>query len=158
MMRRFWLGVINGCYVTHGETYLESEASFNEQATPTLWWSHGGTLHGSSPQGIAFLRKLLEEAVNLPGSQIGLDPQSDPYYLNASVLRRSDKRVQMVLYFFDFHQPIWYEFPLPDGPFRADLIDPEACTITPVAGEHAGKAKLRLSGKPFGAIRFLALT
>jgi hypothetical protein len=47
MARRFWLGVIAGCYVTHGETLLDADASMDEDATPTLWWSHGGTLKGT---------------------------------------------------------------------------------------------------------------
>jgi len=28
MTRRFWLGVVSGCYVTHGETYLDPEQPF----------------------------------------------------------------------------------------------------------------------------------
>ena len=53
------------------------------------------------------------------------------------------------------HQPVWYEFPLPAGVFRAELIDPVAGMITPVAGTHSGKAaKLRLVVKPYQAVRF----
>src|SRR6201994_3745070 len=62
MARRFWLGVIAGCYVTHGETLLPADSPMTEDTTPTLWWSHGGELHGSSPAQIAFLRKLVEES------------------------------------------------------------------------------------------------
>ena len=59
--RRFWLGVVAGCYVTHGETYLDPEQPFDENTTPTLWWSHGGRLKGTSPARIGFLRKLVED-------------------------------------------------------------------------------------------------
>ncbi len=59
--RRFWLGVMAGCYVTHGETYLDPQQPLDENTTPTLWWAHGGTLKGTSPERIAFLRKLVEE-------------------------------------------------------------------------------------------------
>jgi hypothetical protein len=152
---RFWLGVMAGCYVTHGETYLDPNLPFDENTTPTLWWSHGGALHGTSPAQIGFLRKLLEESVQ-SGAKAGLDPQDKPYYLNASTHGPDGKSVRTILYYFDFHQPIWYEFPLPEGTFTAEYLDPIARTITPVPGKHSGKAKLKLSGQPFQALRFRA--
>ena len=87
MLRRFWLGVIAGCYVTHGETYLDPDQPFDENTTPTLWWSHGGKLHGTSPERIAFLRKLVEETAAAAGKdakRTGLEAQPAAYYLNAS--------------------------------------------------------------------------
>ncbi len=149
MTRRFWLGVIAGCYVTHGETYLDPEQPLDENTTPTLWWSHGGTLHGSSPARIAFLRRLVEEAATAAGLEAGVAP----YYLNAS--NKDAKGVtQEILYYMDFHQPIYYEFPLPDGSFTAELIDPWQMTVTAVPGRFSGKTKLKLSGRPFQAVRF----
>ena len=52
MTRRFWLGMANGAYVGHGETYLDPH--------DILWWSKGGVLHGESPRRIAFLRGIIE--------------------------------------------------------------------------------------------------
>ena len=152
MARRFWLGVINGCYVTHGETYLEGN-SFNENETPTIWWSHGGQLHGSSPKQIAFLRKLVEETASST-SKPGLAPQQNPYYLNASAINPTTRKTEAILYYFDYHQPVWYEFPLPEGTFIAEQIDPQEATLTKVEGHWSGKAKIRLPAKPYQALRF----
>jgi hypothetical protein len=152
MARRFWLGVISGCYVTHGETYLTG-ADLDPNSTPTLWWSHGGTLHGTSPKQIAFLRKLLEESM-MPGVRVGLQPAQNPYYLNAAAVEVVTGKTQTILYFMDYHQPIWYEFPLPEGAFRAELVDPQQGTSQPVSGQFNQKAKLRLPVKPYQAVRF----
>jgi hypothetical protein len=157
MTRRFWLGVIAGCYVTHGETYLDPDSTFDENATPTLWWSHGGTLKGTSPARIAFLRKLVEETASAAGAdavRTGLEAPAVQYYLNASTLDATAKLTQEILYYMDFHEPIYYEFPLPDGNFSAEFIDPWAMTVTAVPGNFSGKTKLKLSGKPFQALRF----
>jgi hypothetical protein len=154
MARRFWLGVIAGCYVTHGETYLAPDSSFDENATPTLWWSHGGTLKGTSPARIHFLRKLVEESnAHVAASRAGLEAQPAAYYLNASVLDEH-KNTDAILYFMDFHQPIFYEFPLPEGNFTAELIDPWEMKITPLPGTCHGKFKQKLNGGPFQAVRF----
>jgi hypothetical protein len=153
MARRFWLGVINGCYVTHGETYLAGPSNFDVNSTPTLWWSHGGALHGSSPQQIAFLRKLLEDAMP-SGTRVGLQPPDNPYYLNASTVDAKTGQAQTILYYLDYHQPVWYDFPLPEGTFSAELIDPQQGTFKPVNGRFSGKSKLELTVRPYQAIRF----
>jgi hypothetical protein len=61
MVRRFWDGVVNGGYVTHGETFGND--------TDTIWWAKGGKLIGESVPRIAFLRRILED-----GPDEGLDP------------------------------------------------------------------------------------
>jgi hypothetical protein len=157
MTRRFWLGVIAGCYVTHGETYLDPDQPLDENGTPTIWWSHGGKLHGTSPERIAFLRKLVEETAAAAGKdarRTGLEAQAAPYYLNAATVDATGASVQRILYFMDLHQPIYYEFPLPEGKFMAELIDPWEMTITELPGTFAGTTKLKLSGRPFNAVRF----
>jgi hypothetical protein len=153
MTRRFWLGVVAGCYVTHGETYLN--AGGGEDENDKIWWSNGGKLSGSSPARIGFLRKLLEET-----TAIGLEASPEPYYLNAVSFAQSPQGVEAklppaaILYYFDFHQPIQYTFPLGAGMYRAEFIDPWQMTITPIAGRFSGKATLQLPGKPYQAIRF----
>jgi hypothetical protein len=157
MTRRFWLGVIAGCYVTHGETLLDPDQPLDENTTPTLWWAHGGNLKGSSPARIAFLRKLVEETAAMAGKdakRTGLEAQAAPYYLNAVSLDSAGATTQEILYFTDFHQPIFYEFPLPPGKFTAELVDPWEMKITVVPGTFEGKTKLKLTGRPYQALRF----
>ncbi|HEY3456278.1 MAG TPA: DUF5605 domain-containing protein [Bryobacteraceae bacterium] len=137
LVRRFWLGVTQGAYVGHGETYLDPH--------DILWWSKGGVLHGESPQRIAFLRRILEQAP--PG---GLNPASE-YYPAAGQPGR------YYLYYFDYHQPNGYEFDLPpSASYKADLIDPWEMTITPIPGSFRGKFRLSLPGKPYLAARLQA--
>jgi hypothetical protein len=149
---RFWRGLIAGAYVSHGETLLSEHDSFDEDATPQLWWAHGGSLIGTSPQRIAFLRKVLEEIIQI-GKQSGLEPVPNGYYTSANVLDGSGNAVA-ALYFFDYHQPIWNEFTLPKGQFSAELIDPWAMTRHAVGGSFSGKAKLKLPAKPYQALLF----
>jgi hypothetical protein len=157
MARRFWLGVIAGCYVTHGETLLDPDGPLDESKTIVLWWAHGGKLRGTSPERIGFLRKLVEEtatASDRNSKRTGLEAQHAPYYLNATAFDATGTSAQEILYYTDYHQPIFYEFPLPDGKFTAELIDPWAMTTTPLPGMYSGKTKIKLTGKPYQAVRF----
>jgi Domain of unknown function (DUF5060)/Protein of unknown function (DUF4038)/Domain of unknown function (DUF5605) len=158
MARRFWLGVLAGCYVTHGETYLDPDAAMDENMTPVLWWAHGGTLKGTSVARIGFLRRLVEEMAAKGGERAGLEAGVAPYYLNASSVSVSvdggSFGTQDILYSMDFHQPIYYEFPLPEGSYSAEMVDPWGMTLTAVPGKFAGKTKLRLLGKAFQGVRF----
>jgi hypothetical protein len=150
MTRRFWLGVVAGCYVTHGETYLDPKLKAQESSTQKIWWSHGGKLTGSSPERIAFLRKILE------GTTVrGLNASENPYYLNAVSSRGSKSAPEAILYYLDFHQPGEYEFPLGEGRYKAEIIDPWEMTIAAVPGTHTGNARLTLPVKPYQAIRFM---
>jgi hypothetical protein len=54
MVRRCWEGAVRGGYVGHGETYLSDDE--------VLWWSKSGVLHGSSPERIGLLDRILSEA------------------------------------------------------------------------------------------------
>lgn len=148
MERRFWLCIAAGAYGGHGETYVSEDDIENDKAV--LWWSHGGKLKGTSPPRIAFLRKIVEETATVGGGQIGLTQLAIPYYPSA---KRS--RDEAFLFYFDFHEPLYYDFPLPEkGKYRAELIDPWAMTVTPVAGEFSGVSRIKLSGKPYRAARF----
>jgi hypothetical protein len=136
MMRRFWLAIVAGTYATHGETYISTDGK------PV--WSDGGTLHGTSPERIGFLRKLVEES-----TRTGLNEFEGSYYLSAGTAN------ELYLWFFDYHQPAEHVFPLTENTqFQADLIDPWEMTIKPVDGRFSGKSKLQLPGKPYQAVRF----
>lgn len=161
MAHRFWRGMMAGGYVTHGETLLSPTDAMEENNTPTLWWSHGGKLNGTSPKRIGFLRKLVEESVpdkHPKFTRTGLDAAESAYYLNISAVGLDGKSAAYILYYFDFHQPIWYEFPLPEGNFSAEIIDPWAMTVHSVPGSFRSKTKLRLAGIPYQAVRFRRLS
>jgi hypothetical protein len=157
MLRRFWRGIVAGCYVTHGETYLDPALPLDENTTPTIWWAHGGKLHGTSPTRIAFLRKLVEEIAAAAGEdakRTGLEAQAAGYYLNASSLDASGKEAEEILYYLDEHQPIFYDFPLPAHEFTAEMIDPWEMKVSPLPGTFQGKSKIKLPGRPYQAVRF----
>ena len=161
LSRRFWLVVIAGCYATHGETYLDPNQPFDENSTPTLWCSGGAKLHGTSPTRIAFLRKLLDSTATAAGrnaKRTGLEAQPAGYYLNAHTVDASGKEALEIFYYFDFHQPIYYDFPLPEGKYTAEFIDPWEMTVTPLSEEFSGKPKLKLTGRPYQALRFRRIT
>jgi hypothetical protein len=141
MTRRFWQAAAQGCYGGHGETYLD--------ANDTLWWSHGGVLHGSSPAKIAFLRKLLEETIALGPGPIGFTNFSD----DPMGARRANDSA--LFYYFDEHQPAEGTFTLPDGKtYIAEYIDTVQLTRTPLPGEYSGKADVKLPGTPWGSLWF----
>jgi hypothetical protein len=157
MTRRFWLGVMGGCYVSHGETLLDPDGPLDEDTTPTLWWAHGGKLKGTSPARIGFLRKLVEETAARAGKdakRTGLEAQAKAYYLNASSLDSTGTATQEILYYTDYHQPVFHEFPLPAGKYTAELVDPWEMKITALQGTFEGKTKLKLTGRPYQAVRF----
>jgi hypothetical protein len=151
MTRRFWLCIVAGVYPGHGETYIPKGITDNDQTV--IWWSHGGTLKGTSPSRIAFLRKIAEETASLGGGQMGLQQIDNPYYPAAK--RPHD---EAFLFYTDYHQPMYYDFPLPEkGKYRGELIDPWEMTVTPIQGVFSGKSRVDLTGKPYQAIRFVRL-
>jgi hypothetical protein len=136
LTRRFWLAVTSGAYCTHGEVIARKGAKDGLSAD-------GAVLLGESPARIAFLRKLVEE------TDIGLEEFPNSYYKSAG------KPGELYLYYFDFHRPANYPFPLPENvKFSAELIDPWAMTITPLPGTFSGKSDIQLSERPYQAVRF----
>ncbi|MGB7156799.1 MAG: DUF5060 domain-containing protein [Tepidisphaeraceae bacterium] len=153
MVHRIWQGTICGTYVGHGETYMRPD--------DVLWWSKGGTLRGTSPKRIAFLRQIVEA-----GPSRGLDPidkWDDP----------SVAGVAGEYYLIYFGRNALTEWPfdlyregLEDGmAFRAEIIDTWNMTITPVERTfrvvvdskyraHAeGNPVIEMPGQPWMALR-----
>jgi hypothetical protein len=136
LVRRYWEGVLRGGYMGHGETYVHPD--------DILWWSHGGQMHGSSPERIAFLRNLLEE-----GTSKGLTPI--PYAWDAVC---GGVEGEFYLLYFGVHQPAFRDMNLPEGgSYHIDVIDTWDMTITPIEGVHEREVKVILPGKPYMAIR-----
>lgn len=135
MTRRFWMAVISGAYGTHGEVYMDDKQPV---------WSNGGTLHGTSPARIGFLRSLLEDS-----TRYGVNQDYPSYYYSAN------HKKEVYLWYFDYHRPAEYTFPLPDDTtFKAEWIDPWEMSIHEIPGTHRGKTKLKLPGRPYLAARF----
>ena len=60
-----------------------------------------------------------------------------------------------ILYYFDYHRPARYDFPLPTtNNYSATLVDPYNMTMTPVSGTFSGKSRISLPNKPYQAIVF----
>lgn len=136
MTRRFWEGAIRGGYVGHGETYVNPEE--------ILWWSKGGRLTGTSPERIAFLRKIMEES---PGGTLNPLPSdwdvpcagiTDEYYL----------------YYFGYNQPRFRNFSRKPGTrYQAEVIDTWNMTVEKLEGVFEGAFRIELPGKSFMAVR-----
>jgi Domain of unknown function (DUF5060)/Protein of unknown function (DUF4038)/Domain of unknown function (DUF5605) len=136
MTRRFWLAIVYGVYASHGEVF----ASETGEAT----WSDAGRLRGESGPRIAYLRALIEKI-----TKIGLNTPEVAYYLNAGTPN------ELYLYYFDYHRPARYDFPLPTtANFSATVIDPYNMTSTSLAGTFSGKSRITLPNKPYQAIVF----
>ncbi len=142
MTRRFWMAAVQGTYCGHGETFL------NEN--DILWWSHGGVLHGKSPERIALLRTLLEETIAVGPGPIGFTYMGDHPLFGA---RRPNDSVWF--YYFDEHQPAEMTFMLPQGKkYSAELVDTLTLERTPLHGEFSGEIQLKLPGRPWLSLWF----
>jgi hypothetical protein len=136
MTRRFWLAIINGAYATHGEVFISQTGESS--------WSDAGRLRGESAPRIAFLRSIVEKITT-----VGLNEYEGAYYLSAGTPN------QLYLYYFDYHRPARYNFPLPvTANFSAMLIDPYNMTTKPIPGTFSGKSLIELPNRPYQAIVF----
>ena len=135
MVRRFWEGMLRGAYVTHGETYVHPQDK--------IWWTKGGQLYGESPERIAFLRQIMEQAPekcqpiktirDVP--TIGIEGE---YYLQ----------------YYGLHRPSYRIVELPeDAIFRAEIIDAWNMTVTKLPGELSGTSRIDLPDQTDLAIR-----
>ncbi len=142
MTRRFWEAYTRGGYGQHGETYLHPQ--------DILWWSHGGKLHGTSPERIAFLRRIMAEA---PGY---LEPAAAMF--DESVVSDGGMfgPASYLLYYFGANRPGERRFMLPEGKrYKAQVIDTWEMTVED-AGVFSGTFVLPMPGKPYIAVRFIA--
>lgn len=140
MTRRFWEGALRGGFVGHGETYLNSEE--------VLWWSKGGKLHGSSPERIAFLRRIMEE-----GPEEGLNPMQLAWDAPAAGIPD-----EYYLYYYGFNQPRYREYRMKPGTkYKVEVIDTWNMTIQELEGSYEGKFRIELPGKQYMAVRMTSV-
>jgi hypothetical protein len=136
MSHKFWESVCRGGYGGHGETYMHQD--------DVLWWAKGGKLHGQSPQRIAFLRSIVEDAPSetwIPlshgneWSTVGIDGEYS-------------------LTYFGHAQPSYWPMTLSDdAEYSVDVIDTWDMTTTTLPEEFSGTCRVPLPGRPFCAIR-----
>lgn len=167
LVHRFWMGTVNGGYVTHGETfYNESE---------TLWWAKGGKLTGESVARIAFLRRILEEgpdngldpvlntsfhiilkkgldSITLP-ELIGPAPGEENWSRARHQYPTAGQAHRYYLSYLGINQPREVQIAVPpDERYSATLIDTWEMTSTPVADSVVRGEVLRISPKPYQAL------
>ncbi|WP_276352265.1 DUF5605 domain-containing protein [Cohnella caldifontis] len=141
MTRRFWEGAIRGGYAGHGETYLNPEE--------VLWWSKGGKLTGTSPERIAFLRRIMEES---PGGV--LEPLPSDWDLPCA-----GKSDEYYLYYFGFNRPRFRTFRHKIGiRYRVEVIDTWNMTIETLPDPYEGSFRIELPARPFIAVRLTKWT
>lgn len=140
MTRRFWEGAIRGGYVGHGETYMHSQ--------DILWWAKGGELHGSSPDRIGFLRRILGET---PGGF--LEPLPGAWDVPTAGIRH-----EYEISYFGFNQPTYRRFVLPAGrKYAVDVIDTWNMTVETAPDTVEGRFTVELPGRQFIAVRLRAV-
>ena len=140
MTRRFWEAFCRGGYPGHGETYLSPDR--------ILWWSHGGVLHGTSPERIRFLAKIMEET---PG--LGVEPMPCKWDEVACRAAGFPARKDYFIYYYSFMRPGFRDFYVDDTTeYRVEIIDTWEMTITD-GGIHKGKFRVKLPGKEYMAVR-----
>lgn len=166
MVHKFWLGVVNGGHVTHGETYYNDEE--------VLWWAKGGVLIGESVARIAFLRRILESA---PGPlepmldtrnhrimKFGADNVTGPEMSKPAAGEETWPRVrfpypiashphQIYLAYLGHRQPREIAVPTPpDERYSASVLDTWDMTETPVAESVTRGDLLYIEPKPHLAL------
>ena len=143
LVRRFWEASLRGGYATHGETY--------DDPSGILWWSHGGELHGESPERIKFLHQILTET---PG--VGLKRMAGSWDELASTVDRMGDSGYYI-YYYGFFRPCRRKFNFPENRhFRAEVIDTWNMTVTSV-GEYSGSFTIELPGREYMAVRLVEI-
>lgn len=145
LVRRSWEITVRGGYTGHGETF--------ESPDDILWWSHGGTLHGSSEPRLRFLRELLEQVPGdglrfLDWTEAGIEgggPCGEAEGEGVEGLYR--------IYYFGKTCPARKRFVLPEGfEYEVDVIDTWNMDIAPqkVSGN---RFMVELPGREYMAVR-----
>jgi hypothetical protein len=132
---------VRGGYLGHSESYWRED----EQ----IFWAKGGELRGESPQRIAFLRRVIEEAPGGVLEPVGLDYDAPSagvageYYL---------------VFLGAGHQPASRQYRLPPGRrYRVDVIDTWNMTIETLPNTVEGECTIALPARELLALRLVAV-
>ena len=140
MTRRFWEAFCRGAYPGHGETYMNDEG--------ILWWSHGGKLHGESPERFKFLQKIMEET---PAP--GLRPLENQWDEVGAAVDNSLQDIKYYIFYYSFMRPSFREYHIDDETeFEVEVIDTWNMTIEK-KGIFKGKFRIDLPGREYMAVR-----
>ncbi len=141
MTHRFWLATVYGVYASHGEVFISADTGPHAHESS---WSDAGRLRGDSAARIKFLHDLVARL-----TPVGLNEDVGSYYLSAGTPN------ELYLWYFDYHRPARYSFPLPNtAEFEGSLIDPFGMTETKLPGTFSGKSLVDLPNKPYQAVVF----
>lgn len=161
LVRKFWEAYLCGGYCTHGECY--------DNPSDTIFWGKGGTLVGTSPARIAFLRDIIESApgpiepfrgfmlggiIGVAGETFERNCNPFPQDENAPFGRLPGNYGPWMMFYLGLTQSNRMTLILPeDKQYRLDIIDTWNMTITELPGLYSGRFSLPLPGKVYTAIR-----
>lgn len=135
MVRRFWEATARGGYLSHGETYLTEDEK--------IWWSHGGSLIGKSPQRIKFLRQIMLEC-----SDIKITSESGTSNTARGI---ADTNTQLI--YLGNYQPYNYSFTLlGNSKYKIKIIDTWNMTVDELPDLYERNVTVDLPSKPYMAI------
>ncbi|WP_172121085.1 DUF5605 domain-containing protein [Actinomyces faecalis] len=135
-LRRFWIGILRGAGMTHGETYYSDDG---------IWWANGGRLKGEAWKRIAFLRQFVDAAPH--GFLTPVRGGDDSSYV-------AEDGEDYRLIYMGRSQPHRWRLRVPQGRIASiDLIDTWAMTIETVLSEAQGQVEVALPSRPWMAIR-----
>lgn len=140
MTRRFWDALCRGGYGGHGETYVDEN----------IWWSHGGELKGESPDRIAFMKRILEDA---PSG--GLKPKAMEWDDMCVAPDDDDvaKESGYHLFYYGIARPLFRHYHVDDdNTYSVEIIDTWNMTVEKV-GEFKGRFKVYLPAREYIAVR-----
>lgn len=140
LTRRFWEASLRGGYAGHGETFVDPENDI-------LWWSHGGELHGESPERIKFLHQILCET---PGLGLRRGEGAFDEVVGVPDLPFNQEGGYEIHY-YGFGRPTFRDF-RKEGNWQVEVIDTWEMTVTDM-GVHTGKFRVELPGKEYMAVR-----
>ena len=90
-----------------------------------LWWSHGGKLHGESPERFKFLQKIMEET---PAP--GLRPLENQWDEVGAAVDNSLQDIKYYIFYYSFMRPSFREYHIDDETeFEVEVIDTWNMTI-----------------------------